>query len=1631
MASKEELSEQLLVTQKLVTAIDSMAKSMARVESSFDSQIASVEQLTKAINTLKNQDLNSLNQTKMSGFQKQVKESEKVVTSLTGRIKTLGDGMRKKLPEASIIGVAALSGMQQGVRNLIAMTKGVTGFFGGIVDGAFNITAAIIAIPFKMFNALVDLAANASGGSNELAQALENLRKEMGDLKGPGTSAVLEASKSLKGFSDTGLSAWRVFGTLAEKIELVTKVAVAMGATFGRVTQEFKDNGGALLAYQKGLGIADDQMKSIGDTAIRIGKPMAKVFLEMTKQTLALGKAFDIDQKLIGKDMAKALQDVKHFGALAVKEIGQASVYARKLGVELDKIVGTLDAFETFDAAAENAAKLSQSFGVNIDAFKLMEAQNPAEQLDMLRKSFREAGIDASTFTRQQAKLLASSTGLDEAVIRQTFSLKNQGVSLDNIKKKSEAAEKKTLTQAEAMEKLADSIERMVKSGGAQSGGFWEMFVKGFLGGIQASKEFREIIMNIKRSLQLVYVEGVRLGKAFVEMFPGVKQFLQGIADFFNPAKFKTLVKGVVDVFIQWMKDLNDPNGKASFTSLMDNLREKFFDFFDASSSSGKKMLDGFKTIMKTMSKIVAEGIKWAAGQLGEGIQFIIDLVTGKKNLKSIADAGSSAFGFLGEILLPLGEALVHAWTVVAPKLWELVKILAQKLYGYLTSKEFIAIVQPAIPYLAAALFGPTMARALLASITMSIGKAAIGMFTGPGGKAVEKAAEQAASRAMNAAKKVSETGGAAGAAGMAQVGAANKAAGPMINPPGAKNWGVQDAVKLGAKLVAIAGALAIGGVMMAGAIVVMKKILDAGGIKSISDAAGPLVVLASMVTAAIPLMLAVKIAANLGSPSQMLKGGLIVSAVVALVGAVGAGLAYMFKQVADPTQLKAAGDLMLKMSLVFLAMVPLIMAAIPIGALATGPQALILGVAAAGMAVIGKAVSEIATLSVGIIKELSVLKIDGSFKVKIDAFLGVMKAIQAFTDALVNIMSLMQPTITEFVTGTSESFTQKVDSATKLISEMVGQRGGKGGIIGIVEVVIDSVKMLGDPSSKLLAAGELFANIMTAVADFAKSAAPPDAFYTEGGSFINKLVDPQHNFANLATDVGYFAKLMRENLMQLLTGDINGNGTQGLIGIIKQIGSMDIPSPESAAVIAQLFSATANILKEMVPDGKTLEAFQKTAKAKGAWGLVEAETKSLDVDAIKGTIESMAENLNNLLPVLVSNVITSVTDIASGLDKEQIENVKALGGLMTTVSDIVASIVGLAKGRKTTPVEIAGATEWITEEAPDLELMFSGIAETLPGLMKAVIDAVMYTNMDANFGKKLESAQKLFGFIGEIPKLAQSIAQTHGKEGGDVGDATPMIDSIRSITTFFSALNADTGTGTLLTELMMSIDSVGKSIASMGGSKVIKVAEQMKSLFSSLSTLASSMKTISGSSTIEVSQVTSAVTNLITGVTKSIDPLSTVKDTLTPDVMKQVGESIGKLKEYSDQVMKLTTAMKSDGVATALTAANDIIKKANELDKTLNDGIKIDTPAKLTKLANAVGLGSKMNYTIKNKEVVLTVNLNVTMNVDEVEKVMILRKNSMVRDRINVALGDDNKEAALPDNRNSPVIVPFSKGPS
>jgi hypothetical protein len=215
---------------------------------------------------------------------------------------------------------------------------------------------------------------------------------------------------------------------------------------------------GGVVGIQKGLGLANEDMRTLADTARMMGTGLVDQQLEIHKQSYDLGRAFNIETKAISRDIAKAMKDVKNFGGATIREIGVASTYARKLGLELEKITGTLQAFETFEGAAENVSKLAQSFGMNVDAFKLMEAQDPGKQVDLLRKSFFAAGQDASKFNRAQLKLLATSTGLDEATAKQAFSLKNQGASLDKINQKSKEAEKRQMDQAKAIKPKARNV---------------------------------------------------------------------------------------------------------------------------------------------------------------------------------------------------------------------------------------------------------------------------------------------------------------------------------------------------------------------------------------------------------------------------------------------------------------------------------------------------------------------------------------------------------------------------------------------------------------------------------------------------------------------------------------------------------------------------------------------------------------------------------------------------------------------------------------------------------------------------------------------------------------------------------------------------------------------------------------------------------------------------------------------------------------------------------------------------------------------------------------------------------------------------------------------------------------------
>lgn len=507
-------------------------------------------------------------------------------------------------------GLGLLGGMlkmtSKGFTALFSLAKMGTMFALHAAKAMTRFAVSVISFPFKLLNGIINLAGSTQA-STELAEAIEAVRKEFGYLDRTAGGTILSLSHSLKGnLAQTGLSVMRVLGNTAAVIRYFTEYAHNLGEVLDAVGTNIGEGGaGALVAYNKALGLTAAGQKAIASRSVATGQSINSINQEIANYSIQLSDAFGVTMKAVSRAVGEMMADVSHFGHLAPKELVQISVYARKLGIDVKNLGQVMDKFMNFEDTATAASNLSQAFGLNIDAFKLMQEQDPAKKMEMLRKSFFAAGKSIESMTYQERRLLAQQTGLDDAALQTTFSLKNQAMSYDQIQKKGDAAKKKQLSQAEAMEKLAGAIERLVRSGQFGSGGFFERFLQGFQTGIMWSSSFRQMIRNIRTDLAQTYYAGIRLGKAFVASFPGVKKIFDGIANVFSPRRFRAMLGGAEASLREFFNDLD-------FGKLMGNLTKTFRNWLGGSSGGGASILEGFKEF----GRAVLKGL-WSATKFG------------------------------------------------------------------------------------------------------------------------------------------------------------------------------------------------------------------------------------------------------------------------------------------------------------------------------------------------------------------------------------------------------------------------------------------------------------------------------------------------------------------------------------------------------------------------------------------------------------------------------------------------------------------------------------------------------------------------------------------------------------------------------------------------------------------------------------------------------------------------------------------------------------------------------------------------------------------------------------------------------------------------------------------------------
>lgn len=527
------------------------------------------------------------------------------------------------------------SGISKALKGAVIDAQSTVGALNGVLGSLGSIAGSIISMPFKMLGGLVGMAASGGGGASEWAKAVEEVRGQYGSLASGEGKAVMDMYTNMTSASsmlnDTGMSMKKIFGSTGAALKFVGEMAGAAGAEFHMLKDSMVENAAAMGAMNKGLGMSNEALVALTKNAQNAGKDVGGSLHAITSMTLDMSEAFGVSGKTIGKNVSAMAEDIENFGNMSEKQLVATATYMAKLGLEAKDLQGVIGKFDDFESAADSVSNLNQAFGIQLDTMEMMNAENPAERIDMMRDAFHSAGKSVEDMTRQEKALLAEQTGLSVSAMENAFSQENMGTSYEDIEAAAGDAEDNQMSQTEAMAKLGDQIEKTFGGGGSTMTGFFDALTKGFMKGLTQSKEFKEVMKVIRKAMKVVYDFGKALGAMFSELMGDLGAW-EGIKELFDLKDLKALLgvpdgkSGILGIFRK-MKDALTGKGNYSPQQLAEDMGKEFGKFFSAKGPAISKLKDAFFKAIEMIGTLITGLIPWVVSKLIDMLKSMADTI--------------------------------------------------------------------------------------------------------------------------------------------------------------------------------------------------------------------------------------------------------------------------------------------------------------------------------------------------------------------------------------------------------------------------------------------------------------------------------------------------------------------------------------------------------------------------------------------------------------------------------------------------------------------------------------------------------------------------------------------------------------------------------------------------------------------------------------------------------------------------------------------------------------------------------------------------------------------------------------------------------------------------------------------
>ena len=517
-------------------------------------------------------------------------------------------------------GIAGIPGLiLSGVKSIYGFLKIPLKIIGAILGGMTSLAKFSMTIPFTLAKAV----ASAGGKIRESLASIQESGEEaketfdMTSKIGRGAVKLTRFAKgSLKQFENPRSRLVKLFGMgaqagsklLSESFTMVDSMG-HYGEIFGSSILGNSENALYLIEMQRAMGISAQDMSYYAMQSYNEGKHPVDTLDEISQTIKSVADENDFDFKAVAKGFHKVRTNIVEFGHLSNTEIGRLIGKLRKMKVSVDDATSVFKKFTTFEEAAKSSAMLFQAFEMNVDAFDLLTARDPAEMLTQFRDAMFQTGKSFKDLDRHEKALMQSITGISEKGLATLMNYMDMGLTQDEARKLM-ADQDPTKEQTKMIKGLGSVIKQFQKT--LQFTSPFQAFYEGMMTNAATNKELNSSLIDLSQVYDDIRHLGFSLNLSEVNaMLAPITKILHRIEGLVCGGEFEQALQHAANTASNFFEEVSYDLQSSKESKALYSLNFKIQAMYELRNEKNKSFIEAADAgILKAFKKNIGIGTK-------------------------------------------------------------------------------------------------------------------------------------------------------------------------------------------------------------------------------------------------------------------------------------------------------------------------------------------------------------------------------------------------------------------------------------------------------------------------------------------------------------------------------------------------------------------------------------------------------------------------------------------------------------------------------------------------------------------------------------------------------------------------------------------------------------------------------------------------------------------------------------------------------------------------------------------------------------------------------------------------------------------------------------------------------------